>query len=271
MEKLIRLGSTGDNVRHLQNLLKELGYGIDVDGICGSKTVEAIKSYQKSKKLKVDGIVGPATLSMLEKDKKSEEIINDDLKLKESDFIRASKNLGVSVAAIKAVLEVESGRLGGFLSNGDPVILFEGHIFWSRLKKKGINPEKYVKGNEDILYPKWTTSYYLGGDKEYNRLNKAIKIEPESALSSASWGLFQIMGFNYKACGYDNVFDYVEDMKKSEGKQLDAFVSFIKSNGWDKYLKNLDWDGFASKYNGPKYKDGKYDEKLKNAYKKYTV
>nr|WP_302421955.1 N-acetylmuramidase domain-containing protein [Bacteroides intestinalis] len=28
-----------------------------------------------------------------------------------------------------------------------PAILFEGHIFWSQLKKRGINPAEYVAGN----------------------------------------------------------------------------------------------------------------------------
>ena len=58
-------------------------------------------------------------------------------------------------------------------------------------------------------------------------------------------------------------------MKESEGKQLDLFVKFIKFNGWDTYLKKLDWPGFACKYNGPSYKDNDYDIKLEKAYKKY--
>nr|WP_262924348.1 N-acetylmuramidase domain-containing protein [Segatella copri] len=32
---------------------------------------------------------------------------------------------------------------------------------------------KHQKGNEDILYPKWTKTHYQGGLKEYDRLERA--------------------------------------------------------------------------------------------------
>lgn len=266
MGKLIKLGSEGEDVRYLQNLLKNLGYDIVVDGDFGPKTDKVVKEFQKSQGLDVDGIVGPNTLNSLEGARETESY-----KLKESDFSRAALELGVPIAAVKAVQEVETDGKGGFFSINKPAILFEGHIFWSQLKKKGINPENHLPGNEDILYPNWTKNYYLGGDKEYNRLNRARFIDSESALCSASWGMFQIMGFNYKSCGYTSVNDFVDDMCKSEGKQLDIFVSFIKSNKLDGYLRNLDWAGFAKKYNGPGYKENRYDEKLEKAYKKYAV
>lgn len=47
------LKSTGEAVRHLQELLK-----IEVDGLFGQKTEKAVKAFQKSKKLVADGIVG---------------------------------------------------------------------------------------------------------------------------------------------------------------------------------------------------------------------
>lgn len=40
-----------------------------------------------------------------------------------------------------------------FFAPGKPAILFEGHIFWSQLKKQGIDPSLIVKGNEDIYIP----------------------------------------------------------------------------------------------------------------------
>ena len=45
------------------------------------------------------------------------------LRLTESDFKHAAELLGVEVAAIKAVLEVETGNKGGFLAVGKPTIL----------------------------------------------------------------------------------------------------------------------------------------------------
>ena len=56
----IRKGSKGDDVKHLQNFLNwYLQAGLKKDGICGKKTVAAIKKFQKKHKLKVDGWFGP--------------------------------------------------------------------------------------------------------------------------------------------------------------------------------------------------------------------
>lgn len=189
--------------------------------------------------------------------------------LQETDYNHAAELLGVDVATIKAVLEVETGNRGGFVAEGKPTILFEGHIFWKQLKLRGVDPIKHQKGNEDILYPKWTRTHYKGGLKEYNRLEKAALIHREAALSSASWGIAQIMGFNYKVCGCQSVGEFVEKMSESEGKQLELFVQFLKGNRWDVYLRNLDWKEFARHYNGPGYAQNRYDQRLARAYTKY--
>ena len=66
------------------------------------------------------------------------------------------------------------------------ILCIEGHIFWNELKKRGKNPEDYTTYNEDILYPKWSKEHYKGGIKEYERLERAIAIDEEAAISSAS-------------------------------------------------------------------------------------
>ncbi len=209
-------------------------------------------------------------------------IENKSKKLCENDFIEAANLLGCEVAAIKAVIEVETGNRGGFLLNKDinpllqnpdgyskyPVILFEGHIFYKQLKNKGIDPEKFMNTDTaDILYKSWTKAYYGSKWKEYDRLDRACQIDNEAALLSCSYGLGQIMGFNYKACGYGSIFGFTEAMSESEGKQLLAFCNFIKSNKklLDS-LRNKDWKVFAYNYNGPEYTKNSYDKKLNQAY-----
>lgn len=262
----IRLNSTGADVKALQELLNEWGYPINIDGIFGQKTHEAVCRFQKSKHLTPDGCVGQKTWLALQN---AETLAMKEIRLEEADFQKAAEILNVEVAAIKAVQEVETGGKGGFLKKEFPAILFEGHIFWNELKKRNIQPEKLVYGNEDILYPKWTKSYYKGGIAEYERLQRAIAIHEEAANCSASWGMFQIMGFNYSLCGCESVDLFVSEMKKSEGTQLLLFTTFLRKNGWDKYLRQHDWAEFARHYNGPSYKDNKYDEKIENAYNKY--
>ncbi|MBR5707957.1 MAG: spore cortex-lytic enzyme [Oscillospiraceae bacterium] len=59
-------GSTGSTVTQIQTKLKNWGYyNGGVDGIYGSKTVAAVKKFQKTNGLAVDGICGNKTLAAL--------------------------------------------------------------------------------------------------------------------------------------------------------------------------------------------------------------
>lgn len=63
---LSRMGSVGNEVTSIQNVLKKKGYYTGaVDGIFGSKTLAAVKKFQKDAGLTVDGIAGPKTLKAL--------------------------------------------------------------------------------------------------------------------------------------------------------------------------------------------------------------
>lgn len=57
----LRKGSTGEYVEQLQKRLNERGYSLSCDGIFGTKTLEAVKAFQKDNGLDVDGIVGKKT------------------------------------------------------------------------------------------------------------------------------------------------------------------------------------------------------------------
>lgn len=79
------------------------------------------------------------------------------------------------------------------------------------------------------------------------------------------------MGDNFKAAGFSSVKKFVSAMSRSESEQLKAFVNFVKTNKpMLSALKKKDWEKFASLYNGKKYKDNKYDEKLNSAYLKFS-
>lgn len=63
---LSKMGSVGNEVTAIQNVLKRQGYYTGaVDGIFGSKTLAAVKSFQRANGLTVDGIAGPQTLKAL--------------------------------------------------------------------------------------------------------------------------------------------------------------------------------------------------------------
>ena len=66
VEALSKYGSRGDEVKQIQQKLKNWGYyNGAVDGIYGSKTLEAVKYFQRKNGLTVDGIAGPATLKAM--------------------------------------------------------------------------------------------------------------------------------------------------------------------------------------------------------------
>ena len=66
VEALSKYGSRGTEVRTIQEKLKRWGYySGSVDGIYGSQTVAAVKSFQKKNGLTVDGIAGTQTLKAM--------------------------------------------------------------------------------------------------------------------------------------------------------------------------------------------------------------
>lgn len=287
----LRKGSTGLTVFRLQQFLSKWGYGVSTNGNFDDQTDTAVRQFQKSHGLQVDGQVGRNTWGVLLNDyarqasqtasagsattstggaTASAGMVNT-AKLTEADIQRCAAMLDVEVAAIKAVKYVESGGRSGYLSSGRPVIRFEGHWFWKFLETdRHWNPQNFVKGNEDILYRyDKNQTQHKGGEGEYVRLEKAQAIYEEGALKSASWGLFQIMGFNYVECGCASVKEFVARMRASEGEQLMLFGKFLKKKGLDKFLRAHNWAEFARHYNGERYADNKYDTKLRDAYNSY--
>ena len=66
VEALSKYGSSGSEVKQIQTKLKRWGYyNGNIDGIYGSKTVAAVKSFQKKNGLTVDGIAGKKTLAAM--------------------------------------------------------------------------------------------------------------------------------------------------------------------------------------------------------------
>ncbi|CAG5010065.1 hypothetical protein DYBT9275_04634 [Dyadobacter sp. CECT 9275] len=271
----LQLRSKGDAVAMLQELLNEFGYEIIVNGKFDAATDMVVRDFQKSNGLVSDGIVYTKTWTKLINNAPVDLSQMDAWFLKEQDIKDAAEQLEIEVAVVKAVNEVESsGR--GYLIDGRVKLLFEGHIFWQQLMARDINPVPLVSGNETVLYPKWTKKFYLGGKSEYSRLNKAIAIRDEAkvaeaAYASASWVLYQIMGFHYNSLGYTEIMQFVAEMKESEGNQLKIFSKFLQVNNLTKYLKKKQWAEFAKRYNGEGYKENKYDVKLEKAYKKYKA
>ena len=181
------------------------------------------------------------------------------LGISEDSFNKSAKKIGCKISVIKAVDKVES-KGSGYLPNGEVKILFEPHVFWKYLKKAGITPKQ-----SDICYPIWGTLPYGKESEQHAKLQKAVKVNRDVALMSASWGRFQIMGFNYEECGCKTIQEFINKMMESEESQLELFVAYIINSNLDDELIAKDFAAFARQYNGPLYYKNKYEEKLKAA------
>lgn len=63
---LSKIGSTGNEVRTIQQRLTNWGYYTgDIDGVYGSRTYNAVKKFQRANRINADGIAGPATLAKI--------------------------------------------------------------------------------------------------------------------------------------------------------------------------------------------------------------
>ena len=175
--------------------------------------------------------------------------------------------LEVETAAARAVAEVESHG-SGFLPAPAirPKVLFEGHAFHK------LTAGRYDKDYPNLSYPRWDRSQYSGSlAGEWKRLDQACLLDRAAALQSASWGMFQIMGFNYSYAGYPDVEAFVADQHAGAEEQVRAFARFISRPPFLKALRKKDWAGFASAYNGPGYRQNKYDTKMETAYGRFQT
>ena len=271
MTTTLRHGDRSQAVLILQKNLNRYGANLVPDGHYGDATEIAVRAYQLKVGLVADGVAGTKTQSSLAGGDCAQLLRNHDL-------VTAAERLGVPLATIYAVNEVESkGR--GFLENGKPVILFERHIMYRQLAKvrhPGDDPadvkrhdDELAATNPALVNPK--AGGYIGGTAEHQRLAMARQIDDTAALESASWGAFQIMGYHWQRLGYASVQDFVTAMSASESQQFEAFTRFIETDPvLHKALKARKWAEFARLYNGPDYLRNLYDTKLQRAYERHA-
>lgn len=198
-------------------------------------------------------------------------------RLRMEEIIAEADALGVEPAALIAVGSVEAGltlgRTGGFVRGAggvlQPKILFEPHIF-SRLTLGA-----YDESHPHLSYPKWGMRRYgKTAEQIPKKLIPAMMIDPPvtaiPALKSASWGIFQIMGFNAQSIGYESIEEFVLSMMQGERAHLKAFIRFLECNRLVEPLRVLDFAKFAHGYNGPGYAKNKYDVKMAQKYARLT-
>lgn len=292
--QIVSIKPDKDLVREIQHGLTAKGFNPGaVNGVWGTTTQTAYTAFAKANQFRADELTPKTARLLLQKSAGTatapkpttpitsfpqptpssstggqasqppiEKPINK--KLTASDYAVVARIIGCEVATVRAVVQVESSG-AGFLADGRPKILFEAQWFGY------FTGDRYNQTHPDISSLTWNSDLYVGGAGEWTRLEKAAVLDRTAALKSASWGLGQVMGFNFNQAGYADIESFVKDMHVSEGKQLMAMFNFINSNGLGRYLRDRDWARFARAYNGEGYRQNRYDEKLATAYQHWST
>ena len=198
-------------------------------------------------------------------------------KLDDIDLPMVGRIIGVGEDAIHAILDTEA-RSSGYDAYGRPTMLYEPHVMYRMVRAKGdpLLLERIV--DSGLAYPRWGEKPYP--KDSYQRLMAAYKIAPNEALSSASWGLGQLMGFNHALAGYKSPEAMVQAFMDDEEYQLKGMVRFIISAGLDDELRALNQAqsdaqllkaarAFAAGYNGKGFEKNGYHLKLISSIKKW--
>lgn len=188
------------------------------------------------------------------------EFVRRSLALSAGGLAGAAQALSVSEASIWALLAVETAGCG-FLEDRRPNILYERHIFHR------LTGGRFDDGDISSPLP---GGYGAFGGAQYDRLMRAAALDTRAALRSASWGLGQITGENFRLAGFGSVESMVAAMSDAEDGQLSAMVRYLSARGLASALRLQDWAAFARGYNGPAYDKHQYDTRLRDEFQKFS-
>ncbi len=187
-------------------------------------------------------------------------------KLSAADIAAAAAALDVSEKHIRAVAKVESGPAGSFGTSGMPIILYEPHVFARNSR------QKFNASHPHISSLKWQRKLYgKTQDARYAQLFEACALNIDAAFAACSYGMFQVLGENWKKLGYLSAYNMAKNHVPSEAAQLDGLVRFVKNFGLTRKLRACKPGNpdscipFVTAYNGSEYYKNNYHIKLANA------
>lgn len=207
--------------------------------------------------IRVDDDYGPATRAAL----LAAMTDPPDLRISPADIAMVAASWSVDPAAVWAVRDVEAS--GSPFIDGRPAILFEPHRF-SRATGR-----RFDASHPSVSYRAWDPDRYPATQKRrYGQLLDAVGLDIDAGFASASYGAFQVLGENFRACGETDPCAFALAEAQGEDRQLRHFARFVESKGLVPALRRGDWAAFALAYNGTAYRVNRYDERLAKAFTK---
>jgi hypothetical protein len=175
----------------------------------------------------------------------------------DEDIDTIAARLACSARQIRAVAAVESGG-GAFDKLGRPKMLFERHLF-----------HRLTRGVYGIS--SWSDPEGGGyAADSWEKLTLAACRDVDAAFMSASWGRFQVLGMHWLELGYPSPLEMAYSTVTSEAAHYEMLARFIEHEGLKDELRALSTDpetcrAFAKAFNGPKYTQFNYHNKLSRA------
>lgn len=180
-----------------------------------------------------------------------------------ADLVALAKPYEIEVAALAAVIAVESNGVIFAPGTKLPVIRWEGHYFYRFLK--GARRDHAVKAG--LASP---TAGAVKNPKSqsarYDLLRRAAGIDKDAAYSSISIGVGQVMGSHWQTLGFASPFKMFDRACSGFKGQVEIMLGFIEENSLVDEIQRRDWSAFARAYNGPAYQKNKYHTKMATAY-----
>ena len=138
---------------------------------------------------------------------------------------------GLSTRSALAVFSVESGKAYD-PATGLLIIRYEPHIF----KRRSGREVRWARG---------------GQRQEWVNFGRAYEVDKDAALKSCSYGLPQLMGFNWEVTTHPSPRDMVLAFQSSCEEQVAGFFGFVRTNNLLRFIEREDWRAFTRRYNGP--------------------
>jgi hypothetical protein len=181
--------------------------------------------------------------------------------ISEADYAAIAARLAGPVAHVKAVSQVESNGQTFWTIGGKPVppVRLEAHWFGklTRYRFNSSHPEiSCVDWTPELAATTWAGAW--------QQLEEARALDRDAADQATSWGVFQVMGFNWRRLSYAGVQGLVAAMYSETG-QLEAFARFIEADPALKAdLAIGAWLDFERRYNGGGF-NGQYAARIEAA------
>lgn len=256
-KRTLSYGSSGEEVKELQKALNNMGYSLEVDGKFGTKTQNAVKSYQKNNGLSVDGIVGNNTWASLlgSSVKSSSNSENQAISTSNTTSLKQSveKNRPTYqksdslVSAEKTLAEWEQNKPSDYNSKYSEEI---EHVLDSILNREKFN----YNLNADPLYNQYKEQYVNNGKKAM--LDTVADL---SALTGGYANSYAVSAGNQSYNNYLNnlneialdLYDRAYSAYKDEGNLNKEKIDILNS------LEKADYDQYTDSINDY-YKTGEY-------------